>query len=180
MWTNDELVMDARLYALILHSDQSRKYSGEPYFNHLEEVARLVYGVNGTPAMVAAAFLHDSIEDQGETTEGLTELFGQEVATLVDWLTDRSIFLPQPRPNRKERKRIDREWTFASPPEAKTIKLADLISNTRSIVQNDPNFARVYLREKRLLMEGLTEGNEILYNYAMRILTGAEKALEIS
>ena len=51
-------------------------------------------------------------------------------------------------------------------PEAKTIKLADLIDNTKSIVEHDPRFAKVYLEEKRLLLEVLKDGDETLWQQA--------------
>jgi hypothetical protein len=65
------------------------------------------------------------------------------------------------------RKAIDRAHIEKSPPEAKTIKLADLISNTKTIVPLDPDFARVYMREKMKLMEILKEGDETLYQIAI-------------
>jgi (p)ppGpp synthase/HD superfamily hydrolase len=89
--------------------------------------------------------------------------FGQAVAAMVEQLTDVS------HANdglRKHRKAKDREHTAKASPDAKTIKLADLIDNTRSIVARDPEFAKVYLEEKRLLLEVLTEGDPTLYRMA--------------
>jgi hypothetical protein len=66
------------------------------------------------------------------------------------------------------------EWVHASPglavasPEAQTIKLADLIDNTSSIVERDPDFARVYLYEQAELMKVLTKGNPFLYAVAKK------------
>jgi hypothetical protein len=85
----------------------------------------------------------------------------------VRWLTDVS------RPedgNREIRKRIDREHTAQAPAIVKTIKLADLIDNSRSIIAHDPDFAHVYLREKRLLLdEALREGDATLWAMADEI-----------
>lgn len=72
--------------------------------------------------------------------------------------------------NRKQRKLIDRNQTAMASPEAKTIKLADLISNTKSIVQYDSSFAKVYMAEKRLLLQVLKEGNGNLYTMAKDLL----------
>jgi hypothetical protein len=64
--------------------------------------------------------------------------------------------------NRAVRKAIDREHTARAPAGAQTVKLADLIANTRSIVKHDVAFARTYLAEKRLLLEVLTRGDAVL------------------
>jgi hypothetical protein len=82
--------------------------------------------------------------------------FGTDIATLVGWLTD--VSKPEDGP-RWYRKKLDREHTAAAPAEAQTIKLADLISNTKSIMAHDPKFAKVYLEEKRLLLDVMTRGD---------------------
>lgn len=153
------LVEKARAFATAAHAavGQLRKYTFEPYIVHPAEVAALVSTVPGhTPEMVAAAWLHDTVEDTGVTSELIRSEFGDEVATLVGWLTDVS------RPdhgNRAARKAVDRAHTAAAPAEAQTIKLADLIANTRSIMQHDEKFAVTYLAEKRLLLEVMTKGD---------------------
>jgi (p)ppGpp synthase/HD superfamily hydrolase len=134
-------------------------------------VAALVKTVPHTPEMVAAAFLHDVLEDTPCTQPQMYDAFGKEVTELVLWLTDVS------RPSdgsRAVRKRIDREHTAAAPPEAKTVKLADLIDNSKSILTRDPDFARVYLREKRFLLdEALREGDPTLWQMADEITRDA-------
>jgi hypothetical protein len=61
---------------------------------------------------------------------------------------------------------LDRQHSAAAPAAAQTIKVADLISNTRSIVAHDPGFAKVYLEEKRMLLEVLTKADPTLLNKA--------------
>jgi hypothetical protein len=61
---------------------------------------------------------------------------------------------------------VDRAHTAAAPAEAQTVKLADLISNTRSIVAHDAKFAETYLAEKRLLLEVITKGDAQLLQMA--------------
>lgn len=165
------LIYKARNFAERVHADQVRKYSGEPYAVHLREVAGYCAEVGCRDEVVAAAWLHDAKEDQGVTDAQLRELFGDEVAQLVDEVTDQS--LPDDG-NREARKTIDREHNGRASPEGKTIKLADLISNTKSIATRDPHFAVTYLREKRLLMPLLTEGNPTLYARAMELLVRYE------
>jgi len=156
----------ARVFATAAHAavGQLRKYTFEPYIVHPAEVAGIVEEAGGTPAMIAAAWLHDTVEDTGVTIELIRSEFGTEVAELVGWLTD--VSRPE-QGNRAVRKAIDRAHTAAAPAEAQTIKLADLIANTRSIVAHDPEFARVYLAEKRQLLEVMTKGETRLRERAL-------------
>ena len=155
----------AKVFATAAHAavGQTRKYTGEPYVVHPMEVASLVESVGGTEAMVAAALLHDVLEDTGVTVDVLEEQFGSEVADLVLWLTD--VSKPDDG-NRSTRKALDRQHSAAAPAAAQTVKVADLISNTRSIVAHDPDFAKVYLEEKRLLLEVLTRADPTLLTMA--------------
>lgn len=156
-------------FAAKAHVGQKRKYTGEPYIAHPAAVVALVQSVPHTPEMIAAAWLHDTVEDTDTTLDDVREAFGDAVADLVEMLTDVS------RPedgNRAARKALDREHIAKASPQAKTIKLADLIDNSRSIMAHDPTFARVYLAEKRLLLDVLTEGDPTLYAMARRIVDG--------
>ena len=73
--------------------------------------------------------------------------------------------------NRATRKSLDRAHIANASPDAMTIKLADLISNTASIMEYDANFAKVYLKEKKLLLEVLTKGNDELMKIAKDKIT---------
>jgi (p)ppGpp synthase/HD superfamily hydrolase len=164
-----DMVEKARVFATAAHAavGQVRKYTGEPYIVHPFEVAMTVKQIGGTPEMVSAAFLHDTVEDTGVTMETIEREFGPEVAEIVFFLTDVS------RPehgNRASRKAIDRAHIAKADARAQTIKLADLISNCSSIVKYDPEFAKVYLEEKRLLLEVLTKGDKILLDRARKIV----------
>lgn len=160
-----EVVERARIFATAAHSAvaQLRKYTMEPYIVHPREVADIVATVDHTPEMLAAAWLHDVVEDTGVTNEVIRAEFGDKIAELVGWLTD--VSRPE-QGNRATRKAIDRAHTAAAPAEAQTIKLADLISNTKSIVEHDEKFARTYLEEKRLLLEVMTRGDRVLWEHA--------------
>ena len=149
----------ARTFATAAHAAvaQLRKYTNEPYIVHPAEVVDILKTtVDPTEAMIAAAWMHDVVEDTGVSIELVRAEFGSEVSDLVGWLTDVS------RPdhgNRSQRKAIDRAHTAQAPSAAQTIKCADLISNTRSIVAHDPKFARIYLEEKRLLLAVMTRAD---------------------
>lgn len=151
------------------HAGQKRKYTGEPYIRHPEAVVALLKTVPHTPEMVCAAWLHDVVEDCDIPLDDIVRVFGHKVADLVEQLTDVS------RPSdgyRAARKAIDRAHTAAASSEAKTIKLADLIDNSRSIIERDPKFAKVYLEEKRLLLEVLVSGDPTLFAIAEGIVRG--------
>jgi (p)ppGpp synthase/HD superfamily hydrolase len=153
---------------------QKRKYCGSPYIVHPAEVAKLVSMVTDDVATIAAAWLHDVVEDTDYDIDDIAVLFGDEIADIVSDLTDTS----QPQDgNRATRKEIDRQHTAAGSQKAHTVKLADLISNTKSIVEHDTDFAIVYLKEKELLLEVLQDGNSILYDMAANHLIQGKLAL---
>jgi (p)ppGpp synthase/HD superfamily hydrolase len=163
------MVERARVFATAAHAavGQVRKYTFEPYIVHPAEVAKIVRDAGGSEAMVAAAWLHDTVEDTGVTIETIRAEFGVEVAELVGWLTDVS------RPehgNRAHRKALDRAHSAAAPAEAQTVKLADLIANTRSIMAHDAAFAKTYLEEKRLLLAVMTKGDATLMAEARKFI----------
>lgn len=162
-----EIVCKAREFARKCHEGQVRKYTGEPYFVHCEEVANIIRLSGGDENMQAAAYLHDVVEDTGVKIEVILEMFGVDVAQMVDDLTDVS------KPwdgNREHRKKLDRHHTANASPRAKTVKLADLISNSRTITLYDPYFAKIYMAEKKLLLEVLVEGCPTLYAVAEEIV----------
>lgn len=122
-------------FAARKHSTQRRKgEAGEPYVNHLAEVARLVAEATGGKDTVAvlAALLHDAIEDTPTTREDLEREFGREVADIVVEVTDDKS-LPK-----TERKRLQMETAPHKSPRAKLIKIADKTSNLRSIAGSPP------------------------------------------
>lgn len=174
---SDELIARARRYATEAHAriDQRRKYTGQPYEAHLKAVAALVARHGGDAAMVAAAWLHDTVEDTPATLGDLEREFGADVAGLVAELTDVS------RPadgNRAVRRAIDRAHSAQASARAQTVKLADLIDNCRDIVRHDPAFARTFSAEMALLLDVLVAGEPKLRQQARRTLERAQAELE--
>ena len=172
------LVEKAYIFATAAHAavGQKRKYTGEPYIHHPVEVCNLIEkSTFVNDEMRAAALLHDVVEDTEVSLELIEKEFGNCVATLVEGLTDVS----KPKDgNRAKRKEIDRQHTAKQSAACKTIKLADLISNSKSILQHDRDFARVYLKEKKALLEILTEGDTYLWLQANQIVKEGLKELE--
>jgi len=81
-----DLINKAYVFSAQHHEGQTRK-SGDPYFIHPVSVADIIADMRLDPASVCAALLHDVVEDTGATDEEVTELFGEEVAFLVDGVT---------------------------------------------------------------------------------------------
>ena len=159
----------AGVYAQAAHAamGQKRKYTGECYFTHPKAVASIVSQVSDNDLMVAAAYLHDVVEDTNITINHIHTTFGISVAEMVSGLTDVSKL---ENGTRAIRKALDRDHTASQTPDTKTIKLADLIHNSYSIERYDPKFAKIYMDETRQLLEVLKEGSPILYNRASDIV----------
>ena len=141
-------------FATLAHSGQKRKYTGDDYIVHPIAVAQIVCDFGGSVEQQAAALLHDVVEDCDVTIDQVRDTFGDTVADLVGWLTDVSV--PSDG-NRATRKALDRAHSAEAPADAQFVKLADLMDNTKSIVAHDPNFAKVYLKEKALLLTAMTK-----------------------
>lgn len=150
-------------FAMKIHAEQVRKYTGNPYSDHLFEVAGIVSMVDSSERTLITALLHDSMEDQGVTWNEIALRFGEEIASGVQWLSDLETG------NRATRKRLSRERLALAPDWVQNIKVADLISNTSSIVKHDPKFAVTYLEEKRLLLDVLTKADPELRDIARGI-----------
>lgn len=163
-----KLIFRAMTFAREAHAKHERKYTGEPYFIHLAEVAAIVASTLppdqfGFEEAVATAWLHDTVEDCGVTLKQIEDLFFFRVALGVSGLTDVEVGV-----NRAERKAKARERLAACSGWIQTIKCADLISNTSSIVKHDPKFAKVYLEEKRLLLDVMDKADPRLREMAYR------------
>jgi (p)ppGpp synthase/HD superfamily hydrolase len=164
-------IAEAMAFARDAHArhGQKRKYSDMPYIVHPIAVAELVASVPHREEMISAALLHDVVEDTDSDLATIREKFGTDVANLVDWLSD----ISKPGDgNRAKRKRIDHEHTAKAPAAAKTIKLADIIDNSRTISEHDPSFWSVYRRECLALLDVLGEGDKSLYQRAKASLSG--------
>ncbi len=143
------------------HADQWRKYTNEPYYNHLRNVAKLVKKHGGDNNQVYAALLHDILEDTPMTESELKKILidkglplcdAIDVVGMVVDLTDVYTSDEYPHQTRKLRK-IRENGRFSKVSErSKFIKCADLIDNTKSIVEHDPKFAKTYLKEKLSLL----------------------------
>ena len=162
-----DLVQKAKEFAACAHEGQVRKYTGVPYIVHPIEVMEIVRTVKHDDTMLAAALLHDVVEDTDCTLDDIQAEFGDDVASLVADLTDVSKLEDG---NRNVRKAKDREHSAGASASAQTVKLADLISNSVNIMKYDPSFAKIYMVEKFLLLGVLVDGDPILFERASKLV----------
>ncbi len=139
----------ARRFASHAHAsrDQRRKYTLEPYIIHPAAAVERVRSVSHSEERLAAAWLHDTVEDTDVTLKDTDQGFGRAVGELVEMLT--TPVTPADCP-RIEKNRAALLHMACASSQAKTIKLADIIDNSCSIITYDAQFARYYLVEKKV------------------------------
>jgi guanosine-3',5'-bis(diphosphate) 3'-pyrophosphohydrolase len=135
--TRDELglVLRAVQFAAHKHKDQRRKdVRATPYINHPIGLAEVLHTDGGVrdPVVIAAALLHDTIEDTETTYDELRGIFGEAVADTVVELTDTKFL------GKESRKRLQVAKAGKSSDAAKHVKLADKICNLRDILASPP------------------------------------------
>jgi (p)ppGpp synthase/HD superfamily hydrolase len=129
------------------HGDQKRP-TGAPYVEHLLEALEVLVRGAGivAPPVLAAAVLHDVVEDTSATLRDVEEEFGPEVTELVDWVTK-----PPAGGAGRQAKRAARAAYLRrlgeAPPEAVRVKLADRASNVQTLDRMPPDFQRRYYAE---------------------------------
>jgi (p)ppGpp synthase/HD superfamily hydrolase len=158
---SDPLVEKASAFAIAAHEGiHQTRSTGEPYWTHPQSVAGIVSEYTSDPEVIAAAWLHDTVEDTPTTLETLKSEFGPRVASLVDDLTN---VAPPDCPTREQKITLNREHSAKASPDAKTVKLADVLHNLSDADDCDKDWARKYIREKKLLLEVLKEGDSKLW-----------------
>jgi (p)ppGpp synthase/HD superfamily hydrolase len=168
------LAEKAKKFAQDAHNsvNHRRKYTDEPYHVHPERVANIVASVVDDDEMIAAAWLHDVLEDVAPKNShyndaAILQNFGPRVLALVLEMTDVSQLSDG---NREVRKAIDRAHLAKASPAGQTIKLADMIDNIIDIGKHDKHFARVFRREALLSLPLLKAGDSGLYKKLEELL----------
>lgn len=145
-------VIRAHAYAAGAHGaiGQVRLYTGEPYIEHPQRVAfnycYYCYSTGLDDKAVAAALLHDVVEDTQVSINDLGFVFAPAVIRYVEALTNVSTH-EQPALNRAARKTLDRERLSQAPAVSQSIKCADIMDNVHCIARHDPGFGRTYIQE---------------------------------
>ncbi len=129
---NYQLVFSALTFSATMHRHQRRKgLNSIPYINHPIGVADLIVRVAGVEdvRVIQAALLHDVVEDTSATVDDIQKKFGDEVATIVDELTD-DITL-----NSSKRKEIQLKNASRISDKARLIRIADKICNIEDLMK---------------------------------------------
>jgi (p)ppGpp synthase/HD superfamily hydrolase len=157
-------ILEAARFASEKHARQKRKgNAAEPYINHLIEVAQLIAASSDIPDtnLIMAGLLHDTIEDTAVTAGELERRFGSDVAGLVLEATDDKS-LPK-----ETRKALQVETAAHKSPRAQALKLADKVSNLRSLLTSPPaewsaERKHQYCEWARQVVQGFTSPNSFL------------------
>ena len=156
-----DLIRAAITCAAEAHAGQFRMDGRTPYFAHLARVGQAVSEIFPSdyqrneidyPMVVAAAYLHDLLEDTPRDAEYLSDHFGHPVRRLVVDLTNVKYDT-----NRDEQKFLDRLRLQSAHAEARIIKLVDRLDNLQDMESADQQFKNVYARESIALADALVQ-----------------------
>jgi len=175
------MIIHAARFAREAHAGQKRKYGGGDYIMHPARVAGMVaLHPDSSATWVAAAYLHDVLEDTDTTVEQLHREFSPEVVLIVMALTNSTVG------NRAERKRRDNERLAGSSRAAQIIKLSDREDNLTDLYfyvamrETEEGFLRLYAKETRALVEAIGHADEEIAARLLRIVKAVEDASNIS
>ena len=173
------LILKAAHFSAQKHSTQRRKdENASPYINHPISVALAIAQIGGVddPEILAAALLHDTLEDTETTPEELEDEFGKKVCEFVLDVTDDKT-LPK-----DERKRRQIEHAKKISNGAALIKLGDKISNVTDVINNPPedwdnNRRKEYLDWAEKVIENCPKVNDKMENKFQEIIKQGREAL---
>ncbi|MCE7039211.1 HD domain-containing protein [Dyadobacter sp. CY312] len=165
------------------HGEQKRKYTNLPYWTHLWSVAEIVSGYPDIEMGIEIALCHDLLEDTPCTSKELDEYLldngyhdwqdRMKIVRDVSHLTDEYTSETYPELNRATRKNLEAKRLIGITPNAQSVKYADIIDNTSSIVQYDLGFAKVYLQEISAKIYKMDKGNPDLYKRCLETVENA-------
>ena len=159
------------------HREQKRKFTGEPYVNHLIAVYKIVRENTNDKTIQAAALCHDLYEDTpcSETEfrafleeSGFTKDETKRINSLVHNLTDVYIKSNYPHLNRAKRKTLEARRLANIQPDAQTVKYADMIDNSKDLTKEASSFGEKYLTEMKLILNGMNKGDAKLFKQAKK------------
>lgn len=158
---NDRDDIVARAQALAARAHSKQKYGDQPYVTHLKDVVDKVLTITDDPEVIAAAWLHDAIEDTQVTYGDIEREFGANVARMVWAVTGVG-------QNRAEKMKsaIDK---ISQIPNSELIKSADRLSNVQASQKNNPKKLQIYRNEHRDLSPVL--GNNALAQELVKIFS---------
>jgi (p)ppGpp synthase/HD superfamily hydrolase len=172
-------------FASKAHAGQKRKFEDAPYIVHPVRVMNICKEYTRDPTILGAALLHDVLEDTTVTKSDLLDFLltvfpvhqAEMTAALVEGMTDVFTKKNYPAWNRRKRKNYEAKRLAGCNAQVQTIKYADIIDNSLTIITCQNDFARKYLQECNSLLNRMNRGNAILYQRALA--TVAESLLSL-
>jgi guanosine-3',5'-bis(diphosphate) 3'-pyrophosphohydrolase len=171
----EKILEQIKDFAAKAHGEQRRKFADEPYIAHPIRVMELCAAYTNDITVLAAALLHDVLEDTPVKKEEISSFLltimdtgkAQRTLQLVDDLTDRYVKSNYPQWNRRKRKAKEAERLADTGADSQTIKYADIIDNSAEIAHQETDFAKPFLLECNALLKKIVKGNQELYKRAM-------------
>ena len=171
----NEILEKVKQYADEAHGSQMRKYTPQRYIVHPIEVMEICSEYTNDLCILAAALLHDVLEDTPVTRADLEAFLlsimnatdAKRTTDLTMELTDVYTKEAYPQYNRRVRKDKEHVRGAATSPAAQTIKYADIISNSIDITAHDKDFGPKFLKEVRSQLKTMNKGNAALYARAV-------------
>lgn len=176
----NETLQKIRDFADRAHGSQLRKYTQEPYIEHPVRVMKLSSQFVDKQSLKAAALLHDVLEDTETTADEILSFLislmdkrkAQQALQLVRELTDVYEKKNYPDWNRRKRKEMEARRLAKVSADAQTIKYADIIDNSREIMQHDPGFGIRFSKECKMILEHMKDGHPELRQMALEVVEG--------
>lgn len=170
-----EILNKVKDFADKSHGNQLRKYTPDRYIVHPVRVMEICSEYTSELPVLAAALLHDVLEDTPVTPTTLSEFLltvmsptdaGKTMQLTVE-LTDVYVRKNYPQWNRRTRKAYERTRMEQISADAQTIKYADILDNCLEIPPTETDFAEMYMRESRQLLKSIPKGHQKLYEKAL-------------
>jgi guanosine-3',5'-bis(diphosphate) 3'-pyrophosphohydrolase len=178
-----EIIERVKMFADEAHGDQMRRYAKERYIVHPIRVMEIVREYSQEIPLLAAALLHDVLEDTPTTADQLRSfldsVMNKDLADrtflLVEELTDVYVKSAYPKMNRRTRRTREAERLAEVSADAHTVKYADIIDNVQDIPSVESDFALTYIRESKQLLSHMPHGNPKLYSRALAVIDDSTK-----
>lgn len=176
----EDLLNDIIVFTDKAHGDQIRKYTPDRYIVHPVRVMRLCQAYTNKLTILAAALLHDVLEDTSTNKTDIHTFLrslmplaeANRTVQLVRELTGVYTRERYPLWNRQKRRTMEAGRLADVSGDAQTIKYADIIDNSREIIPNDPDFAFRFLKECKAILLLTKKGNPELRQIALEHVNG--------
>ncbi len=176
--TKSKIIRRAKKFAKEKHKGQKRKFSKEPYFNHVKRVAKNIKKYkksHKSDELIATAFLHDALENTDTSYEELKKNFGKLVASLVKELSNEDEKINKIGKKEYLAKKMSNPKKTSS--WALCIKLSDRMDNVSDLNKSNSKFRKKYVDETKYIIKKLEEKRR-LTNTQKNLIREIKKILE--